>query len=99
MSRLTHIGITVVDVCRQLGIEPNPTLMWSVGALAQAAYVAKFGHSPPKDLRAKTYTEGVHCFAIYPESFRLDIVDIIREHETERAQQLDVFTPDDPEAA
>ena len=84
-------GIYVPGVCKDMGVEPNPQMMWSVGQIVVRKFQQRYGSLPPKDLRPKTYEEGVHCFAIYPESFRSTIEDVIRAHGYERARQGDLF--------
>jgi len=85
-------GITVPGVCKAMGVEPNPTMMWSVGVTMQNKYRQAYGCQPPKDNRPKTYEEGVHCFAIYPEHFRSTIEDAIRAYGCEQARQGDLFS-------
>lgn len=84
-------GLTVVDVCRQLRIEPTPKLTWAVGTAMRDLYEQRYGCLPEKDLRAKTNGPGTHCFAIYPHSMRDDIVRIIRYHQTEAQRQGELF--------
>lgn len=79
--------ITVVQVIRELGIEPAPELSWSVGCKVRDIYERSFGHLPPKELRHKTNDHGTHCFAIYPDNMRPVIANIVREHRTEAARQ------------
>jgi hypothetical protein len=84
-------GITIIDVARDMGIEPNKQMMWSVGLVVVNIFKQRYGALPPKDLRDKTYEEGVHCFAIYPETFRAVIEQAFRTHCTEKARQLELF--------
>lgn len=79
--------ITVIDVLRELRIEPNPKLTWSIGQQVMRRFAKRYGRQPVKDLRKKTYTEGVHCFALYPPEFKPEIVAAIRAHRTESARQ------------
>jgi hypothetical protein len=81
------VGITVISVFRELGIEPVPAVTWSVGARVRDLYEQRFGREPPKDLRPKTAGGGSHCFAIYPASWRNEIAEIIRQHKTEQDRQ------------
>jgi hypothetical protein len=85
-------GITVPGVCKAMGVEPEKRMMWSVGQIVMRKYAEKHGQQPPKDNRRKTYTDGVHCFAIYPESWRGFIEKTIRAHgyEASRQQELDL---------
>jgi hypothetical protein len=82
-------GITFIDVCRELGVDLNPQFTWSVGALVRNAFVAEYGHLPPKDNRRKTNNpKSVHCFAIYPRPFRKTIAEIIRANGPRSDPQL-----------
>ena len=81
-------GITVIDVMRDLKIEPTPALTWMVGDAVRNLWVDRTGMTPEKDLRPKTYDKGSHCFAIYPETLRAEIERIIRTCEGEAARQL-----------
>jgi hypothetical protein len=85
-------GITVPGVCRDMRIEPNKDMMWSVGQIVVKEYLRRYGALPPKDLRRKTYTEGVHCFAIYPEHMRKYIESVFEAHMAEAARQGDLFS-------
>jgi hypothetical protein len=84
-------GITVPGVCKAMGVEPHPRLMWTVGLVTQNKFRTAYGRQPPKDNRQKTYTEGVHCYAIYPEHFRPIIEAAIKAYGTEAARQGDLF--------
>jgi hypothetical protein len=85
-------GITVPGVCKAMGVEPTKDMMWSVGLVIVNKFKQTYGALPPKDLRQKTYTEGVHCFAIYPEHMREVIESAIRTYGGEKARQGDLFT-------
>lgn len=74
-------GITVVDVFRELEIEPKKRMTWRVGFVMQEKYREEFGEEPPKANRPKTKGTGSHCFAIYPRSYRPRIIKAIREAE------------------
>ena len=89
--RGTYAGITVPGVCKAMGVEPNKEMMWSVGQIIVRKYMALYGAAPVKDNRPKTYTEGVHCFAIYPESMRELIEQEIRAYGYEAVRQGDLF--------
>jgi hypothetical protein len=82
--------ITVVDVIRSLGIEPEPRLTWSVGNAVRALYESRNGSLPEKDLRGKTSGKGSHCFAIYPKHMKTDIEKIVRSHQVQAARQLNL---------
>jgi hypothetical protein len=85
-------GITVIDVMRNLGVEPETHLAWRVGALARSAYKWETGNEPPKYLRCKTSAGGSHCFAVYPESMRSRIEMIIRNQQGQARLQADLFS-------
>jgi len=70
-------GITVVEVFRDLGVEPEKRATWTVGKAVAKKWRAEKGYEPPKENRPKTGGGGVHCFAIYPEYFRPVIVGAI----------------------
>lgn len=80
-------GITVIDVMRQMGVELDPEITWSVGARVRDIYEQRYGQLPAKALRQKTNAGGTHCLAVYPESMRATIVSIIRTHQTNKAAQ------------
>jgi hypothetical protein len=94
--RVRRNTITVVDVCRELGVEPYSDLTWSVGARVRDLYEARFGYLPGKELRPKTRDRGSHCFAVYPVSMRDAIAEIIGTHRTEARRQRDLFDDGDP---
>lgn len=82
------MSLTVVGVCREMRVEIDPSLTWSVGARVRELYRDRFGHLPPKELRSKTAGGGSHCFAVYPDEMRQDIERVIRDHNAEAAKQL-----------
>ncbi len=84
-------GITIIDVCRALSVDPEPRLTWPVGNAVRDLYEGRYGALPEKALRTKTAGTGSHCFAIYPEDMRGDIERIIRLHDWERQSQCDLF--------
>ena len=89
-------GITIIDVCRDLDVEPYNEMTWSVGNIVRDYYEARYGALPEKDLRTKTSGGGSHCFAVYPEHMRATIERVILAHQTERARQGELFpTPPD----
>jgi len=83
--------ITIIDVMRDLGIECEPRVAWSIGARVRDLYETMTGSAPVKALRSKTNEGGTHCFAIYPEAMRPEIERIISQHLTEAARQGDLF--------
>jgi hypothetical protein len=83
--------ITVIDVFREIGYEPIKQDTWSVGGLVRNKYFEVVGKLPEKKLRVKTCGVGVHCFAVYPDTWRPIIAEIIREHASQKAEQLDLF--------
>lgn len=85
------MSITVMDVFRELQIEPEPSVSWSVGAAVRRLYESETGSLPPKELRPKTSGGGSHCFAAYPDSWRPRIVAAIQSHQTQTARQGDLF--------
>lgn len=83
--------ITVPQVCRDMGLETDKNVMWSVGDIMQKRYADKFGHQPNKDNRPKTNGRGSHCFALYPEEWREDIANEIKKFDNFRLKQDDLF--------
>jgi hypothetical protein len=72
-------GITVPQVVREMGIEPDNQLCWSIGnEMRDLFQMRNNGALPTKELRDKTNEGGSHCFAIYPESYRPDIEKRVR---------------------
>lgn len=83
--------ITVIDVFRDLDLEPIPEDTWAAGNAVRDLYEATTGHLPPKALRPKTNETGSHCFAVYPESWREKIEEIVKLVARRRANQLRLF--------
>jgi hypothetical protein len=79
--------VTVVDVPREIGIEPTPDLTWSVGPKVRNIWEEETGAPPGHDLRNKTNGGGSHFFAVYPASFKPRIMEVIRAHWTQAAKQ------------
>lgn len=84
-------GVTIVDVCRDIGVEVEPRLTWAVGNRVRELWEQRHGGLPEKELRRKTAGKGSHCLAVYPEHWRNDIETIIRLHETMERSQGDLF--------
>lgn len=82
--------ITIIDVCREIGVEPEPNMTWSVGARVRDLYEAS-GGTIRYALRQKTNGGGSHQFAIYPPSWRERIVREIRRHGAHAARQGSLF--------
>jgi hypothetical protein len=83
--------ITVIDVIRDMSVEPSPQLCWPVGNRTRERWMDLYGHPPLKELRCKTYDGGTHCFAVYPDSFRSEIALIVASEQAEQARQGDLF--------
>jgi hypothetical protein len=83
---MTVSEITIIDVCRELGLEPEKNAMWDIGAKVRKLYTDKFGELPPKDLRDKTNGPGQHMFAVYPLSMKREIIDVIADHNLRKAR-------------
>ena len=83
--------ITVIDVFRDLDLEPIPEDTWAAGNAARDLSEATTGHLPPKALRPKTNESGSHCFAVYPESWREKLEEIVKLVARRRANQLRLF--------
>lgn len=79
-------GITVVEVFRELGVEPEKKATWPVGRAVAKKWRDENGCEPPKENRTKTGGGGMHCFAIYPENFRPVIVRAIQAVSTVAAK-------------
>lgn len=71
-------GITVVEVFRAMDVDPVKSFTWTVGKIIAKRFTRETGAEPPKANRPKTSGTGVHCFAIYPESYRAIIAAEIR---------------------
>lgn len=84
-------GITVIDVCRAMGVEPEKSMTWAVGSALQRRYEEIFERQPPKELRPKTNGGGSHCFAVYPETWRITIESLIKAHNPDPGRQGDLF--------
>lgn len=83
--------ITVIDVFHDLDLEPIPEDTWAAGNAVRDLYEATTGHLPLKALRPKTNGPGSHCFAVYPESWREEIEEIVKLVARRRASQLRLF--------
>jgi hypothetical protein len=79
--------VTVIDVLREMGIEPTRELTWSVSPKVRNIWEQETGGRPGHDLRGKTYGGGSRFFAVYPASFKPKIMEVIRAHRTEAAKQ------------
>jgi hypothetical protein len=85
-------SLTVLDVMRDLGVEPEPRISWAIGNRARDEYQALYDSLPPKALRPKTAGRGgSHCFAVYPAEMRPTLERIVREFKTARAAQGNLF--------
>ncbi len=82
---------TVIDVFRELGLEPDKTDTWAAGGRLRAAYERETGSLPIKDNRRKTCGKGSHCFAIYPPEWRDHARMIVRSIGRTRAAQQGLF--------
>lgn len=70
--------ITVVDVFRRLGREPEKAATWAAGDRVAARWREETGTEPIKALRPKTAGEsGTHCHAIYPPTWRERIEGVV----------------------
>lgn len=83
--------ITVLDVIRDLGLEPEKGLSWTVGNVVREKYKQKTGRLPKKELRPKTNGGGSHCFAVYPDSWYQTIREEVERQETFRASQISMW--------
>ena len=83
--------ITVIDVFKEMRVEPTRDATLAVGIGARQHWVAQYGELPEKRLRTKTYGGGSHCFAMYPEWMREPIKVLIRKYGGERRRQGDLF--------
>ena len=84
-------GITIIDVMRALGVPTHKSLTWPIGLRVMNRFVQRFHRQPVKRLRTKTCGECVHCFAVYPKSFRADIEMVICEFTNEVGAQGELF--------
>jgi hypothetical protein len=82
---------TVVDVFRELGLEPLKRDTWSVGLRVMNLWLSDHGSLPVKDNRRKTNGGGLHCFALYPPQWRDRVQAIVASTAKARANQMDLF--------
>ena len=80
-------GITIIDVMRDMGVEPHKSITWPIGLRVVHRFQQRFHRLPVKLLRTKTCGVGVHCFAVYPKSFRPEIEAVVREFTDEIGTQ------------
>ena len=83
--------ITVLDVFREIGAEPDNEVMWSVGKALQTRWEAENGELPEKRLRPKKSGAGSHCMAVYPHSWKPRIIEEIKRHQYEETAQMALF--------
>jgi hypothetical protein len=84
-------SITVIEVMREMGVEPAPDVSTAIGNRVRDEYEALYGVLPPKALRPKTNGGGSHCFAVYPVEMKPTIERVVREHGAEAARQGSLF--------
>ena len=70
--------ICVIDVFREFGVPVEKTLTWRAGAMVRKRFVKVYGVVPALMNRPKTSGAGSHAFAVYPPSFKREIVKIVR---------------------
>lgn len=90
MHQDTHEWLTIHDVARRIGMELDNETAWSVGNRVMKAWLWQTGTLPLKDLRTKKCGIGVHCFALYPPTFRPRIELILRGYRPPSADQMDL---------
>jgi hypothetical protein len=87
--------ITVIEVFRALGIEPERGDTWAVGAAVAREWEEVTGTLPILERRPKTSGKGSHAISTYPEAWRVRIAGFIQGREearaTARSVQLDLF--------
>ena len=92
---MVKTGFTVIDLLRQLRVEPTSKLTWSLGELLREDFKREYDRPPKKDLRPKTSGKGSHCFAVYPDRYYEDALKFVRkrlEHlDTEASRQMPLF--------
>lgn len=89
MSKMDFI--TVLDVCRSLGVEPYPRLIRAVRRSASTQYRKLYDKQTPKTLLTKTDGGYRRWSAVFPEDFRSIVEDAIRARPNEPARQPDLF--------
>ena len=73
---------------RDMGVEITSKLSWEIGNVVRDLWITKHDGVPPdKELRTKTSGHGSHFLAVYPESWRYQIEDVVRFYCTEKARQ------------
>jgi len=83
--------ITVLDVFRELRIDPDNETSWAIGQQVREEYKRQYGQLPHKELRIKRSGHGSHCFAVYPRAWRSHIERIVRQHQAMKDKQGDLF--------
>lgn len=82
--------ITVIDVFKEKGVEPDSKKTWAVGQMVQEHWSKEHdGALPEKQLCPKTNGAGKHCMAIYPDEYRPIIAGYIDRVAAEAAKQMD----------
>lgn len=83
--------VTVPDVARSVGVEPEPAMMWAAGRTVADLWVAINGTQPEVIERPKTTGNGSHHFAGYPPEWAQRIADVLRSMEAASARQGALF--------
>lgn len=88
------MGVTIIDVLRDLKIEPDKKLTWALGQSVGQEWRRRTGIRPPVELQPKTNPgahAAPHMICTYPDSFRKVIEDMIGRFQTRRQAQGDLF--------
>jgi hypothetical protein len=83
--------ITIIDVMRDMGVEPDKDITWPVGLVVSNHWRSLHGELPPSRLRQKTDGGGSHHFAVYPEEWRPLIEKVINQHKPDPSKQMSLF--------
>ena len=82
---------TAIDVLNTSGLTLTKRNAWRLGQALQRKWTSLHGTLPDKAVLPKTRGKGSHCFACYPDWFRVDAVDIAKSMAIEQDSQMKLF--------
>jgi hypothetical protein len=89
------MAFTIIEVLRDLQIEPDKSLTWGLGTAVAAEFRKQTGEMPPIRRQPKTDRNASHppkhAICTYPEWFRPIVLNLVRQRRTEAVRQGDLF--------
>lgn len=88
-------GITIIEVLRELRIEPDKSLTWALGTAVAAEWRKRTGTQPPIVRQPKTDPNASHpakhAICTYPDDFKPVILEKLSRFQTDAQRQGDLF--------